>query len=173
MSSRWLAVALVLGCGSPSRTPAPSTPTPVATSPTAGAVASWAAITVTALDRSVAWYRDHLGFKPGRTIDAPKYQVRIAFLELGGFTLELIEFQQAVTPATLKARIPELEDRDHLVGFVKLGFRVADVDVLARSLEAAGITLRMKPTDDPELHDRFILVEDPDGNTLQFFAPKH
>ena len=138
-------------------------------SPTAEATAVWAGIVVARLDVSTAWYRDKLGFKLARSMDLPAYKVRIAFLELNGFTLELVEFQSSVSFETVKARIAELEDRDHLQGFAKLGFRIPDVDALASALKAGGVKLRMEPTDERELHDRFFLVEDPDGNTLQFF----
>jgi hypothetical protein len=43
------------------------------------------------------------------------------------------------------------------------------VDALASALKGGGVKLRMEPTNDPQFHDRFLLVEDPDGNTLQFF----
>lgn len=102
-------------------------------------------------------------------MDLPEHKLRIAFLERNGFTLELIEFQQSVSLATIQNRIPELKDRDHLQRFAKLGFRITDVDALAAALKASGVKLRMEPTNDREFHDRFLLVEDPDGHTLQFF----
>lgn len=136
---------------------------------TADARAIWAGITVSNLDLSRKWYEEKLGFRLARNMDLPEHKLRIVFLELNGFTLELIEFQQSVSTATIKSRVPELKDRDHLQGFVKVGFRIANVDGLASELKAGGVKLRMEPTNDPEFHDRFLLVEDPDGNTLQFF----
>ena len=114
-------------------------------------------------------YEEKLGFRRTKTLDLPEHKLRIAFLELNGFTLELIQFQQSVSLADIRHSIPELKDRDHLQGFVKLGFRIPDVDALAASLKASGVKLRMEPTDDPQFHDRFLLVDDPEGNTLQFF----
>ncbi len=140
-----------------------------ASSPTASAKPVWAAIGVANLDVSRKWYQENLGFHQTRTIDSAQHKLRIAFLDLNGFTLELIEFKESVSIAAVKKRIPELTDRDHLQGFVKLGFRIANVDALAAALERSGIKLRMEPTDDREFNDRFLLVEDPDGNTLQFF----
>ena len=140
---------------------------------TAGAKAIWAGITVSNLDASRKWYEEKLGFKLAKSMELPEHKLRIAFLNLNGFTLELIEFQETLSIATIKNRIPEFKDRDHLQGFVKLGFRVANVDALASALKANGAKLRMEPTNDREFHDRFFLVEDPDGNTLQFFQELH
>ncbi len=121
------------------------------------------------LDVSRKWYEEKLGFRLTKKQEAPQHRLRIAFLELNGFTLELIEFQDSVSSATVRNSVPELRDRDHLQGFVKLGFRIKDVDALASSLQKKGVRLRMEPVDDREFHDRFLLVEDPDGNTIQFF----
>jgi catechol 2,3-dioxygenase-like lactoylglutathione lyase family enzyme len=136
---------------------------------TADAKAIWAGITVANLEVSRKWYEEKLGFKLVRNLDLPEHKLRIAFLELNGFTLELIAFQQSVSLSTIQSRLPELKDRDHLQGFVKLGFRIPNVGMLASALKANGVKLRMEPTNDPEFHDRFLLAEDPDSNTLQFF----
>lgn len=81
---------------------------------TADAKAIWAGITVANLEVSKNWYEAKLGFKLAKNMDLPEHKLRIAFLELNGFTLELIEFQQSVSLATIQNRIPELKDRDHL-----------------------------------------------------------
>ncbi len=120
-------------------------------------------------DVSSKWYQEKLGFRVKKKMDLPQHKLRIVFLDLNDFTLELIEFQDSLSVATLQKRVPELRDRDHLQGFVKLGFQIRDVDVLAAELKRSGVKLRMEPTDDREFHDRFFLVEDPDGNLLQFF----
>ena len=56
-----------------------------------------------------------------------------------------------------------------LLGFVKLGFQIAEVDALAAELKRDGTKLLMEPTEDREFHDRFLMLQDPDGNVLQFF----
>lgn len=137
--------------------------------PTADAKAVWSGIGVADLDISKKWYQEKLGFHPTKTIEFAQNGLRIAFLDLNGFTLELIEFKESVSMAAVKKRIPDLKDRDHLQGFLKLGFRISNVDALAAELKHSGVKLRMEPTNDRESKDRFLLVEDPDGNTLQFF----
>jgi hypothetical protein len=81
---------------------------------TASATAVWAGVTVSNLDVSRKWYEERLGFRLSKNMDLPEHKLRIAFLELNGFTLELIEFQESVSLATITNRIPELKDRDHL-----------------------------------------------------------
>jgi len=140
---------------------------------TATAKSVWAAIVVSDLDSSSKWYQDNLGYKITKKMDLPEHKLRIVFLQLNGFTLELIEFQESVAFDAVKKKVPELKDHDHLQGIVKLGFQISDVNALASALKARGVKLRMEPTDDPEFHDRFFLVVDPDGNTLQFFQELH
>lgn len=169
MRRAFLAIALLVTSSPWAPSQSEKNKSPQSVTSTADAKAIWAGITVANLEVSKNWYEAKLGFKLAKNMDLPEHKLRIAFLELNGFTLELIEFQQSVSLATIQNRIPELKDRDHLQGFAKLGFRITDVDALAAALKASGVKLRMEPTNDREFHDRFLLVEDPDGNTLQFF----
>jgi catechol 2,3-dioxygenase-like lactoylglutathione lyase family enzyme len=129
----------------------------------------WVGISVTDAEASARWYRDKLHFTVTRRMNLPEHKLRIVFLEREGFTVELVEFQDSVSWQSLRARLPELTDRDKLQGFRKLGFLVPDVDGLAADLERQGVMLRMKPVDDPPFGHRYFLVEDPSGNLLQFF----
>jgi methylmalonyl-CoA/ethylmalonyl-CoA epimerase len=151
---------------------APAAP-PAADRLTADAKPYWAAISVADVDASARWYQDKLHFTVTRRMELPEHQLRIAFLDLAGFTLELVEFRDSVSLATVQARIPEVTARDKLQGFLKLGFLVEDVDRLAAELERSGVSLLMEPTDDKPPGLRFFLVEDNAGNVLQFFqAPR-
>ena len=169
MNRTFLGIALLIAVFPWAHSQSERNKSPQPVTSTADAKAIWAGITVSNLEVSRKWYEEKLGFKLAKSMDLPEHNLRLAFLELNGFTLELIEFQQSVSLATVQNRIPELKDRDHLQGFVKLGFRITDVDALAATLKASRVKLRMQPTNDREFHDRFLLVEDPDGNTLQFF----
>ncbi|HEU4732738.1 MAG TPA: VOC family protein [Kofleriaceae bacterium] len=152
---------------------ASSTAPPVADRLTADAKPYWAAISVPDVDASARWYQDKLHFTVTRRMDLPEHQLRIVFLDLAGFTLELLELRDSVSLATVQARIPEVTAREKLQGFQKLGFLVGDVDRLAAELKRSGVTLRMEPTDEKPPGLRFFLVEDNAGNVLQFFqAPR-
>lgn len=136
---------------------------------TADARPYWAGISVSDADASARWYEEKLHFGLTKKMDLPQHKLRIVFLELNGFTLELVEFKDSVSFDTARKRIPELKDRDKLRGFVKLGFLVGNVDVLAGELKRAGVKLRIELTEDRAFGNKFFLVEDPDGNVLQFF----
>ena len=144
---------------------------PASKSTTAEVKPVWAGISVRDAEASAKWYQHNLHFEITKKMDLPEHKLGIVFMRLNGFTLELIEFRDSVSFEEAKKRVPELADRDKLQGFVKLDFQVKDVDALAGELEGHSIKLRMKPTDDPPFGQRFFLVEDNDGNTLQFFQP--
>lgn len=129
----------------------------------------WAGIVVPNADATAKWYQDNLQFKFARKMDLPEHKLKIVFLELNGFNLELVELQDSVSFAAVQKQMPALKGRDQLQGFVKLGFMVKDVDALAVDLKRKGVKLRMEPTDDPPFGTRFLLVEDNAGNLLQFF----
>jgi len=140
------------------------------TSATAGARPVWVGISVPDVDASARWYQDKLHFTVARRMELPDHKLRIAFLALEGFTLELIELQGSVALDTLRSRPPEVA-RDQLQGFQKIGFQIRDVDRLAAELMRGGVSLVMAPTDDPPFGQRFFLVRDNAGNLLQFFQP--
>jgi methylmalonyl-CoA/ethylmalonyl-CoA epimerase len=158
-----------LGAGAQD-TPKASAPTVMATvMATAEARPVWVGVSAGDAEASAKWYQEKLGFHFTRKMDLPEHKLRIVFLELNGFTLELVEFRGSISFQTVQSRIPELKDRDHLRGFQKVGFQVKDVDALAAELKRNGVKLLMEPTDDREFHDRFLMLTDPDGNVLQFF----
>ena len=138
-------------------------------SPTAGAKPYWAGIVVPNADESAKWYQENLQFKLERKMDLPEHKLKIVFLELNGFNLELVELQGSLSFAMVQKQVPALKDRDHLQGFAKLGFLIENIDALASDLKRRGVKLRMEPTDDPPFGTRFLLVEDNAGNLLQFF----
>lgn len=128
-----------------------------------------AGISVADAKASAKWYQQKLHFYIYKTMDLPEHHLKIVFLDLNGFSLELIQFAGAMSFEVVKKRVPELTDRDRLLGFVKLGFQIAEVDALAAELKRDGTKLLMEPTEDREFHDRFLMLQDPDGNVLQFF----
>lgn len=138
---------------------------------TATARASWCAISVRDAEATARWYQEKLHFTLKKRMVLPEHHLRILFLELNDFTLEIIQFDDSVPFAEVQKRFPGLKDRDKLQGFLKLGFIVEDVDALAAELKRGGVKLRMEPTVDRDFNDKFILVEDNAGNTLQFFQP--
>jgi len=126
-----------------------------------------AAISVSNLRKISDWYQNVLGFKFSRHIDFDKYGVHIDMLELNGFGLELIE-KQGAKPK--KERMPDLVDNTLLHGFTKIAFFVEDIDALADELKAKDVKVIFDITDDPDDKTSWMIIEDPDGNVIQFFA---
>ena len=130
------------------------------------------ALFVEDIDNSVEWYTERLGFGIEKEIvDYPDYGMRIAFLELNDFRLELIEKDNALSPDDY------LPSPEHTLGGVaKIGLRTQNVETVYNKL---------KPSDDvnfiteigtlPEMDvsiewpTKYFLITDPDGNFIQFF----
>ena len=138
-------------------------------------------ISVTDLDRSVAFYRDLMGLevlaqqeKQGGYLAAivgyPDAHVKMAHLRApaSGHVLELFEY---IAP---KGETPErIEPRD--VGTAHLCFLVDDLDAVYRRLVDAGVETFVSP---PVLVDTGIntggygiYLRDPDGIVLEIFQP--
>jgi catechol 2,3-dioxygenase-like lactoylglutathione lyase family enzyme len=126
------------------------------------------ALSVASLDVSVKWYEEMLGFKMLRRIEEPKYDVRIAFLELNGFRLELFEKKNSLD---LKRLLPEPKDEDMVHGFRKLAFTVENIEGFAAALKNKKVKFLYGVTEDREEKQKWFIVADCDGNWLQFFEP--
>lgn len=124
------------------------------------------ALIVADLDATVAWYTRHLGFRVERRVESAEAGVRVAFLDRDGFTLELISKRDSVSVKALeKSATPPRPVR----GYLKLGFLVRDLSRWTQRFEAAGIPLKVPVTGDKPTGTRYFLVEDNEGNCLQFF----
>lgn len=124
---------------------------------------------VSDLDRSIAFYRDVLGFEEvasrlhitdegsANLLDFPTMDVELVYLERDGIRIELLWY-----------RDPEcVEDGGrrpmHLVGLTHLAFRVADFDGICERIEAAGGTVLPGTTTTFGMGNRGIMTLDPDG----------
>lgn len=130
------------------------------------------ALTVRDLGTSVDWYRDNLSFAVVERNRYPDHGLEIAFLARDGVYLELIDFDAGLDAADL---LPEGAERLH--GFLKVGFRVADLDALQATMDENGaeFVVRISPLPKgPELPadwpERYLLVKDPDGHFVQCFS---
>lgn len=141
-----------------------------ASSPTLGdARPYWVGLSVPDAEASASWYREHLHFTVKKRLILPDRQLKIVFLELNGYSIELVENKNATSFDTVRKRVPEIKDRDNLHGVFKIGFLVGNVDGLAVELKRRGTRLVSEPSDDRAFGVRQFLVEDNAGNVLQFF----
>lgn len=126
-------------------------------------------LSVANLDTSVRWYRDMLGFRETRRLNVPDSSLRISFLELNGFRLEMIEFKDSISSAAIRSKFPAVDDQAKVQGFGKLAFAVTNVGEVAASLKDKKIKFVREVTQEKKTGEIWFIIEDPDGNWLQFF----
>jgi lactoylglutathione lyase len=131
------------------------------------------ALTVSQMDRSIAFYRDLFGLEvlSDREVDrdyveqitaVPGAHVRIVHLVGYGRQVELLQY--LAPPGADRARA--LQD----VGSAHLCFQSDDLDADVERLRSAEVTFRSMPvetTSGPNRGGRGIYVEDPDGNAVE------
>ncbi|MBI4201322.1 MAG: VOC family protein [Chloroflexi bacterium] len=126
--------------------------------------------TVNDLERSVAFYRDVLGFNVETLFDAegPAIQqitgfanahLRVAHLLLGGFRLELIQY---LSP---KGVVVDLATNS--VGSAHIAFYADDMEATYRQMKAGGVRFKGAPIAAAPGRPRVAYFLDPDGITLE------
>jgi glyoxylase I family protein len=132
-------------------------------------------ITVSNLERSLAFWRDVLGFelshRPHQTGElaseitgVPGAEISIAILKGYGHKIELLEY---LAPPDRK----RINLRPCDVGFVHVALAVDDLDAILNAIAASGWKTAGKPqtlTAGPNIGKRVIYVRDPDGTTIEF-----
>jgi len=135
-------------------------------------------ITVSNLERSLAFWRDVLGFElshrahqTGELAEeitgVPGAEISLAVLKAPGHKIELLEY---LAP----------NDRRHVdirpcdVGSVHVAFTVENLDAVLNAIAASGWRTAGKPQtlrSGPNAGKRVIYVRDPDGTTIEFMQP--
>jgi len=139
--------------------------------PPAGAMRPFlAALSVSSVDRSAAWYAAHFGFRILRPPASPRPGVYQAILERDGFYLELASLAGS-RPRSAALAAPG--QNASLQGVYKLAFWVPDADSALAALRDAGIAIPRGSGLDSAFAGgtRYFLLEDPDGTVLQVFGP--
>jgi catechol 2,3-dioxygenase-like lactoylglutathione lyase family enzyme len=136
-------------------------------------------ITVKNLERSLAFWRDVLGFElshcahqtgelAAKITGVPGAEIKLAVLKtLTGHRIELLEY---LAPPDRK----HFEPRPCDVGSVHLALTVDDLDGVLSAIAASGWTAAGEPqtlTVGPNAGKRVIYVRDPDGTTIEFMQP--
>jgi lactoylglutathione lyase len=118
------------------------------------------ALTVEDYDEALAFYRDALGMDLLDAWSAPGG--RVAILDAGRATLELLDAAQAAT-------VDKLEVGRRVAGPVRVALEVADSAATAEALEAAGAERLGGPVETPWRH-RNVRMQAPDGMQLTLFT---
>ncbi|MDA3939795.1 MAG: VOC family protein [Spirochaetia bacterium] len=112
----------------------------------------WTTITVSDMDKSLAFYQDIIGLKLIRRLK-PNEDMEIAFLGEGETQVELI-----------------FNEKSKEINFgkdISLGFIVESTSQFSEYLNSKGIMIHSGPFQ-PNPFIRFIYVQDPDGLKIQF-----
>lgn len=107
------------------------------------------------LDRTIAFYRDLLGFR--LVLRKTQASGELAFLDAGGGMLEVFAPATEIAPAR---DVPANE-----AGMRHLTLAVTDIVAMIADLEVAGVEILERPRDahNTELIKRVAFVRDPDG----------
>lgn len=126
-----------------------------------------AGLVVADASRSAEWYQRNLGFEVTRRMTFPlSDSLVIIFLKRGAAELELIQKRNSFS---IRKYLPDFDqEKTPLQGIAKVAFMVDDVSQLADSLRAGGVRILFGPFDDRALNLKSVIIEDPDGNVLQF-----
>jgi catechol 2,3-dioxygenase-like lactoylglutathione lyase family enzyme len=135
-------------------------------------------ITVVNLERSLAFWRDVLGFelshRPHQTVElaseitgVPGAEISIAVLKGYGHKIELLEY---LAPPNRK----HVDLRPCDVGSVHVALLVDDLDAVLNAIATSGWKAAGKPQTlkrGPNSGKRVVYVRDPDGTTIEFMQP--
>ena len=137
-------------------------------------------ITVSNLERSLAFWRDVLGFElshtahqtgemAGEITGVASAEIKLAVVKApGGHKIELLEY---LAPLERKGNV-DLRPCD--VGFVHVALIVDDLDAILSAINASGWKAAGKPQtlrSGPNAGKRVVYVRDPDGTTIEFMQP--
>lgn len=125
----------------------------------------FSAVIVNNVDSSATWYQSLFDLKIKNRINDTPNGFRVMILESSTFLLELIENRSWPDQKKLLADKPE---GTRIQGFFKIGFKVPDIDACLKRLTGLKIVPERIYTD-AETKKRNFLINDPDGNLVQFF----
>jgi catechol 2,3-dioxygenase-like lactoylglutathione lyase family enzyme len=124
-------------------------------------------LSVSDMDQSLAWYRDHFGFEKRSETVVDNGNRHIVYIAKNGFELELFHIRD---PKGMPTLTQSEIGPDSVISLKHIAFEVEDVDVTWQELTAAGHQLHIPPTDNTDLGVRYSFIKDPDGHLLEFLS---
>lgn len=121
-------------------------------------------LSVADLDGTERWYASALGFERVHRKRYDQMSLEIAFLRLGDFEIELIQFDKS----TQTNRFPDPPRHAEVRGITHFGLRVKDLEETMGRLRDKGIEVIFGPKVFEELNMKLFFVRDNEGNLLKF-----
>jgi glyoxylase I family protein len=127
------------------------------------------------LTRSLAFYRDRLGFgemsklsvegEPAASLlELPELDLQAIYLERDGFIIELLAFQR---PGHVQGEVPRPINR---LGLTHLSLRVDEFDETVGRLRDEGVTVRESTRiENRAFGARAVMIADPDGLQIELY----
>jgi catechol 2,3-dioxygenase-like lactoylglutathione lyase family enzyme len=126
---------------------------------------SLVAIQVESLDKSISWYTTYLGFSIKEKKHFPDHNLKLAFLTLKDFELELVENSKTIR----RSEVLAAKGASDITGFAKLTFSIDNVGGLYEQLKEKGAAFAIKlQLSNVDASEEFFIVLDDAGNWLQF-----
>jgi catechol 2,3-dioxygenase-like lactoylglutathione lyase family enzyme len=127
------------------------------------------ALSVEDAQASAAWYADKLGLRRvSEQPRTPEVRASVIVMEGGGLIVELVQADEA-QPRSAAARAAS--ESLPLLGMLKAGAIVADLDRTLATLRERGVSIAFGPFPARAGQRANFIVRDNAGNLIQFFGP--
>jgi catechol 2,3-dioxygenase-like lactoylglutathione lyase family enzyme len=115
------------------------------------------------LDLAVRWYSGKLGFREVQRKSYPEFKTSLAFLELNGYRVELIEDGNS-QPSIKRANPPA---HTAIQGISQFSFLTTDLGGVRNELIRRGVSIAWE-FENAELGMKFLFIRDLNGNLIQY-----
>ncbi len=116
-------------------------------------------ISVTDIDRTIAWYAEHFGFTEVKRFEKSEMEIRGAIMSLGNAVLEIL---QPDSPAPVGENCHTLIEHLRKLGANHIAIGVSDIAGCFEQFRKDNVDLVSELID-----DRFFFCKDPDGILIE------
>lgn len=129
----------------------------------------FSAVIVKNIDSSVKWYTTVLELDILKRLESEEDGYKIVILGKADCLVELMELRSAISRDEVLKNAPA---GSRITGIMKIGFQLNNIDSIFNRLKSMQVRFRGNMVTDQVTGRRMFIVEDPDGNLVQFFEKK-
>lgn len=118
-------------------------------------------------DSTLVWYEQVLGAKILKKNIVPQANLKFAMLDLNGFLIEMIQNPKVVSRQEINTKF---SGNVGFEGFFKLGFKVKDIETQYQLMKSRGASFEYHLMDNHDFKWKLFIIQDPEGNWIQFFS---